>query len=57
MSQLHKREHRVDVQIPVTEEMANLEKIYDALMLVGSIALLVSIISIVPLTPYALSAR
>ncbi|MFP3587969.1 hypothetical protein SCB29_30645 [Paraburkholderia sp. SIMBA_055] len=47
----------MDVQIPVTDEMANLEKIYDALMLVGSIALLVSIISIVPLTPYALSAE
>lgn len=45
------------VQIPVTDEMANIEKIYDALVLAGSIALLLSIISIVALMPYALSAQ
>jgi hypothetical protein len=43
----------VNIQIPVTDEMASVEKFYDALILAGSILLLLSVTSLAAIAWFA----
>jgi hypothetical protein len=46
----------VNIKIPVTDEMASAEKFYDALILVGSILMLLSVTSLAAVAWYAVGA-